>query len=179
MSTPSTIVYASRFGATSRLAERLAAGMRASGATVELLNVDAATPPPETPLILLTSIIWDRPLPAMRAWLADHAGAVRERTVACGVVCGAAGVREGGGMIYAGNLARRLGRPQLPRFALSGELPPRAALKTWEWWALRAFATAMRKPQLFAIAADLDKAERLGKACPTPDDWSPAAPPPD
>lgn len=156
------IAYASRFGSTQKLAERLAASLTASGVATTTLEVSTKAPPPAGPLIVLSAIIWDRPLPAMRAWLADHHSTVQQNTLACGVVCGAAGVRETGGLIYAKHFANRLGKPNVFQFALSGQIPDRAQMRRWEWWALKAFAGAMRKPQLFDIRADERKATLLG-----------------
>lgn len=157
-----TIAYASRFGSTQKLAERLAASLTASGVATTTLDIATNAVPPDQPLLVLSAIIWDRPLPAMRMWLADHHSAIQQNTLACGVVCGAAGVRDTGGMIYAKNFAKRIGKPDAFQFALSGQIPDRTQLRNWEWWALKAFAGATRKPQLFDICADEDKAARLG-----------------
>jgi hypothetical protein len=157
-----TVAYASRFGSTAKLAEQLAVGLEAAGAKARLMDVSAGTTVGLNPLVILTAIIWDRPLPLMRDWIAANADLVRQRTVACGVVCGSAGVRENGGMVYASQLAKRIGRPDVFQFALSGEIPPRTKMQGWEWWALRAFAGIMRKPQLFTIRADADKASVVG-----------------
>ena len=157
-----TVAYASRFGSTRRLAEELAAGLVKAGAAPELLDVRVNPKLTRQPLVILTPIIWDRPLPAIREWIAANSALVRQCTVACGVVCGAAGVRETGGTIYARQLAARIGRPDVFQFALSGEIPARYRLRFWEWWALRTFATVMRKPQLFAVRADARKARIVG-----------------
>ena len=159
---PITIAYASRFGSTSKLAEQLAAGLQSAGATPQLIDVGAKPVVPDQPLVILTPIIWDRPIPIMREWMTANSGLLRQYAVACGVVCGAAGVRESGGMVYARQLAKRIGKPDLFQFALSGEIPTRNKLRSWEWWALRAFAGVMRKPQLFAIRADASKARMIG-----------------
>ena len=155
-----TLAYASRFGATARLADILATSFRDSGLDCRIQNIEADASCPSGPVVVLTPIIWDRPIPAMRDWIAEHQQALAASTVACGVVCGAAGVRETGGMVYAKHLAKRVGNPELPRFALSGEIPPRERLRWWEWWLLRVFAAVMRKPQLFEIATDEQKARR-------------------
>jgi hypothetical protein len=157
-----TVAYASRFGSTARLAEQLAVGLDAAGAKAQLMDVSGGTTVGLNPLVILTAIIWDRPIPVMRDWIAVNAPLVRERTVACGVVCGSAGVRENGGMVYARQLAGRIERPDVFQFALSGEIPPRARMRGWEWWALRAFSKMMRKPQLFTIRADALKASVIG-----------------
>lgn len=158
------IVYATRFGSTRLLAETMAGAMVENGATPLLLNVDDDPPPPALPTILLTAIIWDRPLPAMRRWLARYGAQVRPHVLAAGVVCGSAGVREGGGMSYARRLAARWGHAGTVPFALSGQIPPREAMATWEWWMLKAFSRVMRKPQLFAIRADIAGAKSVGAA---------------
>jgi hypothetical protein len=158
-----TIAYASRFGTTASLATQVAAGVESTGADPLLLDVATDGTPAQQPLIVLTPIIWDRPIPAMRDWLAANATVVRQCVIACGVVCGAAGVRETGGRVYARQLAARLGRPDVFQFALSGQIPARIALRHWEWIALKLFAGVMRKPQLFAIKADLNKARLVGK----------------
>jgi menaquinone-dependent protoporphyrinogen IX oxidase len=157
-----TVAYASRFGSTTKLAEQLAAGLEAAGANAQLMDVSGATTVELNPLVILTAIVWDRPIPVMRDWIATNAKLVRERTLACGVVCGSAGVRENGGMVYARQLARRIGRPDVFQFALGGEIPPRTKMRNWEWWTLRAFAGIMRKPQLFTIRADFSKANVVG-----------------
>ena len=92
------------------------------------------------PLVILSAIIWDRPVPVMREWITANSHLVRQWTVACGVVCGSAGVRETGGLVYARQLAGRIGKPDVFQFALSGQIPPRDRLRSWEWWALQAFA---------------------------------------
>ena len=157
-----TVAYASRFGSTAKLAEQLAFGLQAAGVNPHLMDVSRGATMGLNPLVILTAIIWDRPIPVMRDWIAANAKVVRERTVACGVVCGSAGVRENGGMVYARQLASRIGRPDVFQFALSGEIPPRPKMRGWEWWALRAFAGIMRKPQLFTIRADASKASVVG-----------------
>jgi hypothetical protein len=156
------VVYASRFGSTAKLAEQLAAGLEAAGAKAQLVNVSSGTTVGSNPLVILTAIIWDRPIPVMRDWIAANAKLVRQHAVACGVVCGSAGVRENGGMVYARQLAGRIERPDVFQFALSGEIPPRTKMRNWEWWALRAFAGVVRKPQLFTIQADAGKAGVIG-----------------
>ena len=115
------------------------------------------------PLVILSAIIWDRPVPVMREWITANSHLVRQWTVACGVVCGSAGVRETGGLVYARQLAGRIGKPDVFQFALSGQIPPRDRLRSWEWWALQAFAKVMRKPQLFEICADAAKANEVGR----------------
>ena len=159
---PITIAYASRFGSTAKLAEQLAVGLEAKGAKPQLVDVAAKTTAGPHPIVILTAIIWDRPLPAMRHWIMANSELVRQRTVACGVVCGSAGVRENGGMVYARQLAKRIGRPDVIQFALSGQIPSRKSMQVWEWWALRVFAQIMRKPQLFTISADTGKAVAVG-----------------
>lgn len=160
---PVSVVAASRFGSTGELARELAAGLVDAGIQTELLDAADNPLPPAGQVILLTAIIWDRPIPPMRAWLKQHATAMAPRLLAVGVVCGAAGVREGGGLIYAGQFARRAGASDdVRRFALSGRIPARDRLAGWEWWALRAFAGVIRKPQLFDITPDLAGARRLG-----------------
>jgi hypothetical protein len=157
-----TVAYASRFGSTAKLAEQLAAGLEVAGANPQLMDVSRETTVGLNALVILTAIIWDRPIPVMRDWIAANAKFVRERTVACGVVCGSAGVRENGGMVYARQLAKRIGRPDVFQFALSGEIPPRTKMRDWEWWALQVFAGVMRKPQLFTIRAGTGKASVVG-----------------
>ena len=159
---PITVAYASRFGSTAKLAEQLAAGLQRGGKSPQLIDVGTDPKVVRQPLIVLTSIIWDRPIPIMREWIATNATLLRQCTIACGVVCGAAGVRETGGMVYARQLAKRIGKPDVFQFALSGQIPSRDELRQWEWLALRVFAGVMRKPQLFAIRADLDKAGLVG-----------------
>jgi hypothetical protein len=158
-----TIAYASRFGSTAKLAGQLAAGLESTGARAELLDVASAGNVAPQSLIVLTSIIWDRPIPVMREWIATNTTMIRERIIACGVVCGAAGVRETGGRVYARQLAARIGRTDVFQFALSGQIPGRSELRQWEWIALKLFAGAMRKPQLFTIRADMNKATLVGK----------------
>jgi menaquinone-dependent protoporphyrinogen IX oxidase len=159
-----TIAYASRFGSTAKLAAQIAAGLEGTGARAQLLDVATAggNVEPQS-LIVLTSIIWDRPIPVMRDWIGANATMIRERIIACGVVCGAAGVRETGGRVYARQLATRIGRPDVFQFALSGQIPERNELRGWEWVALKLFAGVMRKPQLFTIRADMNKAMVIGK----------------
>jgi hypothetical protein len=159
---PITVAYASRFGTTAELAEEVAAGLRSVGKRPQLVDVGKHPNVVLQPLVILTSIIWDRPIPIMREWIAGNAELVRQCTIACGVVCGSAGVRETGGMVYANQLAKRIGKPDVFQFALSGRIPPRNELRQWEWWALRAFAGVMQKPQLFAIRADTGKARLIG-----------------
>ena len=159
---PITIAYVSRFGTTARLATQLGAGLAGSGAEPQLVDVSLKPYVPQQTLVLLTPIIWDRPIPAMREWLAANSSLVQQYVVASGVVCGAAGVRENGGMVYARQLAKRIGRPDIFQFALSGEIPSRDKLRGWEWQALRIFAGIMRKPQLFAIRPDEVKARKIG-----------------
>ena len=65
-------------------------------------------------------------------------------------------------MVYARQLAKRIGRPDVIQFALSGKIPSRKRMQVWEWWALRVFAQIMRKPQLFTISADAGKARAIG-----------------
>src|SRR5262245_27241639 len=93
-----TVAYASRFGSTAKLAKQLAIGLEAVGAKAQLLDVSGEAGVEARPLVILTAIIWDRPVPVMRNWVAAHSDLVRQLTVACGVVCGSAGVRENGGM---------------------------------------------------------------------------------
>ena len=157
-----TVAYASRFGSTAKLAEQLVLGLQAAGANPHLMDVSRGTTMGLNPLVILTAIIWDRPIPVMRDWIAANAKLVHDRTLACGVVCGSAGVRENGGMVYARQLAGRIGRLDAFQFALSGEIPPRTKMRSWEWWALKAFAGIMRKPQLFTIRADPTKARLVG-----------------
>jgi flavodoxin len=157
-----TVAYASRFGSTANLAEQLAAGLQSVGASAKLAELSRNPNVAQQPLVLLTPIIWDRPIPLIREWINANAEMIRQRTIACGVVCGAAGVRETGGMVYASQLAKRIGKPDVFRFALSGQIPERDRLNDWEWWALKVFAGIMRKPQLFAIRADMEKARRIG-----------------
>jgi menaquinone-dependent protoporphyrinogen IX oxidase len=170
---PITIAYASRFGSTAKLAEQLAVGLEDGGAKPLLIDVAAKTTAGPHPLVILTAIIWDRPLPVMRDWITANSKLVRQHTIACGVVCGSAGVRENGGMVYARQFAKRIGRPDVIQFALSGQIPSRNRMHVWEWWALRLFAQIMRKPQLFTISADGRKATTIGteigtKICSTP-----------
>jgi hypothetical protein len=158
-----TVAYASRFGSTAKLAEEIVAGLRSVGTTPQLINVaDKASINPQ-PLVILSAIIWDRPVPVMREWITANLPLVRECAVGCGVVCGSAGVREAGGLIYSRQLAKRIGRPDVFQFALSGEIPPRDRMRSWEWWALQSFAAIMRKPQLFRIRADAAKASEVGR----------------
>ena len=159
---PITVAYASRFGTTKTLGEQIVDGLQSAGAKPQLLDVGTNPSVVTQPLVLLTPIIWDRPIPAMRQWIKTNSGLVRQCTVACGVVCGSAGIRETGGMIYAHQLAKRVGRPDVFRFALSGEIPTRNRMRYWEWWALQIFAGIMRKPQLFSIRADPGKARDVG-----------------
>jgi hypothetical protein len=159
---PITVVYVSRFGTTARLARQLAAGLAASGAAPQLIDVSSKPTVPQQPLVLLTPIIWDRPIPAMRDWITANAGRIQQHVIASGVVCGAAGVRETGGMVYARQLAKRIGRPDVFQFALSGEIPSRDQLRGWEWRALKIFAGIMRQPKLFTIRADEVKARKIG-----------------
>lgn len=158
-----TVAYATRFGSTAKLAVQLAAGVQDAGATVEVTDVSANRLVRPQPLIILTPIIWDRPIPAMRRWIVINAKTIGEYVVACGVVCGSAGVREAGGLVYARQLSKRIHRPDVFQFALSGEIPARPKLHSWEWWALRVFASIMRKPQLFAIRSDYAKAKAVGR----------------
>lgn len=158
-----TVAYASRFGSTAKLAEQVAAGLQGVGATPQLLDGGADPTVALQPLVLLTPIIWDRPIPAMRKWIAGNSDLARQCTVACGVVCGSAGTREAGGMVYARQLARRLGRPDVFQFALCGEIPARNRMRSWEWWALQVFAGVMRNPQLFTVRADARKARIVGR----------------
>lgn len=154
-----TVVYASRFGTTAKLAATLANQL---GPQTQLVDISAEPNfVPVQATILLTAIIWDRPLPSMRTWLAEHATAARQHAIACGVVCGSAGVRPNGGLIYAKNFAKRLGKPEVYQFALSGQIPNKNQMRGWEWLALKAFAAVMRKPQLFTIQADIAKAKHL------------------
>jgi hypothetical protein len=157
-----TVAYASRFGSTTKLAEEVGVGLQSVGRRPQLVDVSKGLKVPQQPLVILTSIIWDRPIPLMREWIAGNAALIRQCTIACGVVCGAAGVRDTGGMVYASQLAKRIGKPEVFQFALSGQIPPRNQLKSWEWWMLKAFAAVIRKPQLFAIRANLDKARLVG-----------------
>lgn len=157
-----TIAFASRFGSTAKLAEQIAIGLQSTGRTPHLVDVAKNTSVAPQQLVVLTPIIWDRPVPAMREWIAANGELIRQYTVACGVVCGSAGVRENGGMIYARQLAKRIGRSDVFQFALSGEIPPRERLLSWEWRALRIFAGLMRKPELFTIHIDETKARLIG-----------------
>jgi hypothetical protein len=157
-----TVAFASRFGSTQRLAVQLAAGLLEAGAAPQLVEVSTYPTVAVQPLVLLTPIIWDRPIPAMRKWIAANAVVVRDCTVACGVVCGAAGVRQSGGLVYARQLAKRIGNLDAFQFALGGEIPPRHRMRFWEWLALKAFAGVTRRPQLFSIRADFDKARYVG-----------------
>src|SRR5262245_52536851 len=159
---PITIAYASRFGSTAKLDEEVAVGLRSVGRRPQLVDVSIGLKVPQQPLVILTSIIWDRPIPSMREWIAGNAALIRKCTIACGVVCGAAGVRDTGGMVYASQLARRIGKPDVFQFALSGQIPLRDQLRAWEWWMLKAFAGVIRTPQLFSIRANLDKARLVG-----------------
>jgi len=158
------LYYATRYGSTRRLAEALASGADAHDVKIVLHDVATAPDPAEVPAIVLTAVIWDRPLPAMRTWLARHGATVAPRLLAAGVVCGSAGVREGGGMSYARGLLKRIGRPDGRRFALAGEIPARDRVGRLSWWALKLFAAAMRKPQLFTVRADLAAARAQGEA---------------
>jgi hypothetical protein len=99
----------------------------------------------------------------MRQWIASNSALARRSTIACGVVCGSAGLRDTGGMAYARQLARRIGRPDVFQFALGGEIPERNRMRSWEWWALQVFSGVLRKPQLFAIRADMAKARDIGR----------------
>src|SRR5690348_1819046 len=111
---PITVAYVSRFGTTARLAQQLGAGLAGAGATPQLIEVSSFNSPmPQQPLVLLTPIIWDRPIPAMREWITANAGLIQQHVIASGVVCGSAGVRENGGMVYARQLAKRIGRPDV------------------------------------------------------------------
>lgn len=157
------MAYGSRFGSTAKLAEEIAVGLRAVGAKAQLMDVAEKRPIVPQPLVILSAIIWDRPVPVMREWIEANRSLIRQCAVACGVVCGSAGVREGGGLIYAGQLAKRIGKPDVFKFALSGEIPSRSRLRPWEGWALRVFAAIMRKPQLFEIQADEKKASEVGQ----------------
>ena len=159
---PITVAYASRFGSAAKLAGQLATGLQRGGKSPQLMDVGKDANVARQPLVILTSIIWDRPIPIMREWIAANAALIRQYTIACGVVCGAAGVRETGGMVYAKQLAKRIGKPDVFQFALSGQIPSRNELRQWEWWALRVFAGVLRKPQLFEICADLNKATLVG-----------------
>ena len=161
---PVTILYATRFGSTKKLASALAEGLQNRGIHAATQNLgDDQSLPSRGRLIILSGIIWDRPLPAMRRWLDQHAAVVADRIVAVGVVCGSAGVRENGGMVYARNLAKRSRAEEAERFAFSGEIPPKSDLKLWEWMALKAFAKAMRKPELFEIQAEPPAALAYGQ----------------
>jgi menaquinone-dependent protoporphyrinogen IX oxidase len=159
---PITVAYASRFGSTVKLAEQVAAGLHSAGATPKLIDVTADPTVELQPLVILTPIIWDRPIPVMREWITANSALARQCTVACGVVCGSAGMRETGGMVYARQLAKRIGRPDVFQFALSGEIPARNRMRSWEWYALRIFTGVLRKPQLFAVRADASKAKAIG-----------------
>lgn len=158
-----TVAYASRFGSTAKLAEHLAVGLQGAGAIPEGIDVAGKPVVQSQPLVILTAIAWDLPIPAMREWIAENQSLVRHCTVACGVVCGSAGVRHGGGMVYSRQLAKRIGRSDVFQFALSGEIPSRQRMRSWEWWALQTFASIMRKPQLFTIRADVVKANEVGQ----------------
>jgi Flavodoxin domain len=158
-----TVAYGSRFGSTAKLAEEIAAGLRDVGAIPRLIDVAEKGPLASQPMIVLSAIIWDRPVPVMREWITANRHLVRQWTVGCGVVCGSARLRETGGLAYARQLARRIGRPDVFQFALSGEIPSRSRLRSWEWWALQAFAAMRRKPQLFRICVDGAKANEVGR----------------
>ena len=166
MTTDVAVLYVSRFGTTQLLAGRLAEGARDGG--LEATTVDVAAQPHDVPdaahIILLTAIIWDRPLAPMRRYLTQHGDAIRPRLLAVGTVCGSAGVRPQGGLVYAKHLAKRVGAPEVERYALSGRIPPRKAMRGWEWWALRTFAFVFRKPQLFEITPDETGARAIGRA---------------
>ncbi|RMF14898.1 MAG: hypothetical protein D6761_08760 [Candidatus Dadabacteria bacterium] len=160
------VVFASRFGTTRLLAERIAEGIREAGGQAALIDVaeGAADVADADRIILLTAIIWDRPLAAMRRYLQQHGDAIRDRLLALGTVCGSAGVRPQGGLVYARQLAKRVAAPDVERFSLSGRIPPREAMASWEWWALRLFASVFRKPQLFEIQPDEAGARKIGAA---------------
>ncbi len=158
-----TVAYGSRFGSTAKLAQDIAAGLRSVGATPELIDIAGKAPVVSQPLAIVSAIIWDRPVPVMREWITANLPLVRECTVACGVVCGSAGVREAGGLVYARQLAQRIRRPDAFQFALSGEIPSQSRLRSWEWWALQIFAAIMRRPELFRIRADAVKANEVGR----------------
>ena len=73
-----TVAYGSRFGTTARLAAEIAAGLGSVGAAPQLINVADKTPVEPQPLVILSSIIWDRPVPVMREWIAVNLLLVRE-----------------------------------------------------------------------------------------------------
>jgi menaquinone-dependent protoporphyrinogen IX oxidase len=158
-----TVAYGTRFGATAKLAQEIAAGLQSVGAVPQLIDVARGSPTLSQPLVLLSAIIWDRPVPAMREWIKVNRRLVRQFTVACGVVCGSAGVREKGGLVYARQLAKHIDRPDIFQFALSGEIPARNRMQRWEWCALQLFSTIARKPQLFRIRADVMRANEIGR----------------
>jgi menaquinone-dependent protoporphyrinogen IX oxidase len=64
-----TVAYGSRFGRTAKLAEEIAVGLRTVGAMPQLIDVAKATPIEPQPLVILSAIIWDRPVPVMREWI--------------------------------------------------------------------------------------------------------------
>ena len=64
-----TVAYGSRFGSTAKLAEKIAVGLRSVGATTQLIDVGEKTLIVPQPLVILSAIIWDRPVPVMREWI--------------------------------------------------------------------------------------------------------------
>jgi menaquinone-dependent protoporphyrinogen IX oxidase len=63
---PVSIAYATRFGSTMKLAGQIAAGLQNAGATPQIVDVGEKPSLTLQPLVILTPIIWDRPIPAMR-----------------------------------------------------------------------------------------------------------------
>jgi menaquinone-dependent protoporphyrinogen IX oxidase len=156
------ILYATRFGTTRLLAERIGEVLEGSGVSVTLSSLPS-TPPREGAILLMTAIIWDRALPAFRAFLAEHLMEIAPRVIGLGVVCGSAGVRPQGGRGYLRRLVRAFPSPPPIQFALSGRIPPREELTRWEYSLLRLFSLVMRKPQLFTIQPDLERARSVGE----------------
>src|SRR6478609_10778785 len=156
------IAFASRFGTTRLLVERVASGLRSTGFDVELLDVTQdPRPPPDGRLIVMSSIIWESSLPAMNAWIARYQSAVRTRTVAAGVVCGRAGVEANGGLAYTRALVKRIGAGGHFEFALSGGMPARERLRAWERSALAA-AGAVLGHSFTHLRADEEGASMIG-----------------
>ena len=153
------IIYASRYGTSERLANHLASTLVDLGTPALATPISDLTAPPENPIVLITAIIWDLPIPAMRRWIAAHSSTLPDKIIAVGTVSGAAGVRPEGGLVYARHLARRVGNDAAYQFAMSGEIPARKRVPTWQWVALKLFSFLMRKPQLFSIKPGFSAAE--------------------
>jgi hypothetical protein len=158
-----SILYYSRFGTTTLLVEKIVEGLQAEGKEGKgIFLTPDLPPPPEGKIVLVTPIFWDLPPPIVRRFLKKWREDLKERVVGVGVVCGSAGVREGGGLSYARFIGRKF-RSTPFLFALSGRIPPRELLSFWEWGLLKGFSFVMRKPHLFSIEPDWEKAFQCGR----------------